>query len=57
LQELILQNLSISWIPVRHYAVVVGFDAKQEQAILHSGTTFRKVMPFGVFGETWARSN
>ena len=38
---IILQNLSISRIPVRHYAVLVGFDAAQEQVILGSGTTFR----------------
>jgi len=37
--------------------VVVGYDAAQEHVILRSGTTSRKVMPFGVFEKTWARSN
>ena len=54
---IILQNLSISWFPVWHYAVVIGYDAAQETIILRSGTTSRKVMPFGTFQRTWARSN
>lgn len=54
---IILQNLSVSWFPVWHYAVVVGYDAARQQIILRSGTTFRKIMPFGVFEKTWARSN
>jgi tetratricopeptide (TPR) repeat protein len=53
----ILQNLSVSWFPVWHYAVVVGYDTSQEHIILRSGTTSRKVMPFGVFEKTWALSN
>jgi len=54
---IILQNLGISWLPIWHYAVVVGYDAAKEYVILRSGTTSRKVMPFGVFEKTWARSN
>ena len=54
---IILQNLGFSWFPVWHYAVVVGYDAAQEHVILRSGATSRKVMPFGVFEKTWARSN
>ncbi|MGD8292062.1 MAG: PA2778 family cysteine peptidase [Desulfobacterales bacterium] len=54
---IILQNLGISWFPIWHYAVVVGYDTAKEYVILRSGTTFRKVMPFGVFEKTWARSN
>ena len=53
----ILQNLSVSWFPVWHYAVVIGYDTYQEHIILRSGTTSRKIMPFGVFEKTWARSN
>ena len=53
----ILQNLGTSWLPVWHYAVVVGYDTPREHVILRSGTTSRKVMPFGVFEKTWARSN
>jgi tetratricopeptide (TPR) repeat protein len=54
---IILQNLGLSWIPVWHYAVVIGYDETEESIILRSGTTSRKVMPFGVFEKTWKRSN
>ena len=54
---LILQNLGVSWFPVWHYAVVIGYNADDKTIILRSGTTARKVMPFGVFEKTWARSN
>jgi tetratricopeptide (TPR) repeat protein len=53
----ILQNLGTSWFPVWHYAVVIGYDTGQQAVILRSGTTARKVMPFGVFEKTWARGN
>jgi tetratricopeptide (TPR) repeat protein len=54
---LILQNLGVSWFPLWHYAVVIGYDADDGTVILRSGTTARKVMAFGVFEKTWARSN
>ena len=54
---LILQNLSVSWLPVWHYSVLIGYDAAREHVILRSGTASRKVMPFDVFENTWARSD
>ena len=54
---IILQNLGLSWYTVWHYAVVVGYDTVKETVILRSGTTSRKLMPFGVFEKTWARGN
>ena len=54
---IILQNLGLSWLPVWHYAVVIGYDAPAQDVILRSGTTRRKVMPYGLFEKTWARSN
>jgi tetratricopeptide (TPR) repeat protein len=54
---IILQNLGLSWLPVWHYAVVIGYDAPEQDVILRSGTTRRKVMPYGLFEKTWARSN
>ena len=54
---IILQNLGLSWAPVWHYAVVIGYDVPQQDVILRSGTTKRKVMPYGLFNNTWARSN
>jgi tetratricopeptide (TPR) repeat protein len=53
----ILQNLGLSWYPVWHYAVAIGYDATVGNVILRSGVTPRKLMPFGVFEKTWARSN
>ena len=36
---IVLQNLGLSWYPVWHYAVVVGYDLPQGIVILHSGVT------------------
>ena len=54
---IILQNLGLSWLPVWHYAVVIGYDLDERDVILRSGTTRRKVMPYYLFEKTWARSN
>lgn len=52
----VLQNLGLSWIPVWHYAVVIGFDQGLGEVLLHSGTTSRLGMSAGVFSRTWKRS-
>ena len=52
----ILQNLSLPWYPVWHYAVVVGFDLKGDRLILRSGREKRREVPFRVFERTWRRS-
>jgi hypothetical protein len=52
----ILQNLSLPWYPVWHYAVVVGFDLKSDRLILRSGREQRHEVPFKVFERTWRRS-
>lgn len=54
---IILQNLGLSWIPVWHYAVVVGYDFVEQTVILRSGTTERKLMSLKIFEKTWSRSN
>jgi len=54
---IILQNLGLSWYPVWHYAVVVGYDLSEKYVILRSGNIRRKFMSFHVFEKTWARSN
>lgn len=53
----VLQNLGLSWYPVWHYAVVVGYDLSNEQMILRSGNEFRQRLPFFTFEKTWARSD
>jgi tetratricopeptide (TPR) repeat protein len=53
---IVLQNLGLSWVPVWHYAVVIGYDLDKEVIILHSGITERKKTALNTFGNTWARS-
>jgi len=52
----VLQNLGLSWHPVWHYAVAIGYDLNTEEIILRSGPTQRLLMPFTTFEHTWARS-
>ncbi len=54
---IVLQNLGLSWIPVWHYAVVIGYDVDAEMVILHSGVTSRKKTSFRTFENTWARGD
>lgn len=54
---LVLQNLSLPWVPMWHYAVVIGYDLERGDIILRSGTTERLVLPMSTFEHTWARSN
>jgi hypothetical protein len=53
---IVLQNLGLSWVPVWHYAVVIGYDAHSGVVMLHSGETARKETPMRVFDNTWTRS-
>ncbi len=53
---IVLQNIGLSWIPVWHYAVVIGYDFLDHTVILRSGKTERKVMSFFTFEKTWTRS-
>jgi tetratricopeptide (TPR) repeat protein len=54
---IILQNLGLSWYPVWHYSVVVGYNIPEKFVILRSGATARKIMASRVFEKTWARSH
>lgn len=53
---LVLQNLGLSWYPVWHYAVVVGYDLQHGEIVLRSGRERRLVMPLSTFEHTWKRS-
>ncbi len=53
----VLQNLSISWMPRWHYAVVHGYDLAREEVVLHSGTMRSYRMGLSVFERTWARGD
>lgn len=52
----VLQNLGLSFAPLWHYAVVVGYDLDTDDVLLRSGTTQRATMPLRTFEHTWARS-
>jgi tetratricopeptide (TPR) repeat protein len=50
---LVLQNLGVSFYPVWHYAVVIGYLPAEDTVILRSGVTRRVVMPADRFLRTW----
>lgn len=56
---LVLQNNGVSWLPVWHYAVVVGVegDAGNERVVLRSGDMQRYPLDADTFLHTWRRSN
>jgi len=53
---IVLQNLGLSWIPVWHYAVAVGYDTPRDEVMLHSGQHARQRLSMPVFQNTWARA-
>lgn len=53
---IVLQNLALSWYPIWHYAVVVGYDIEHKEIILRSGLEQRQVLPFTTFEYTWERA-
>lgn len=54
---IVLQNLGLSWYPIWHYALAIGFDLDKRSILLHSGTTPRKTSSIAVFESTWSRSS
>ncbi|SRR5581483_7678388 len=52
---IVLQNLSLSWAPIWHYAVAIGYDLDASEIILRSGRTRRLTMSMSTFERTWAR--
>ncbi|MBI5895427.1 MAG: PA2778 family cysteine peptidase, partial [Desulfobacterales bacterium] len=52
----VLQNLGLSWLPRWHYAVVVGYDLKQSQIILHTGKNADRTVGLATFDRTWRRA-
>ena len=52
----VLQNLGLDWVPVWHYAVVIGYDIPEGVVILHSGRDERLLTDWRVFENTWSRA-
>ncbi len=53
---IVLQNLGLSFAPVWHYAVVVGYDLDHAEVLLRSGVQARERLTLRTFEHTWARS-
>lgn len=53
---LVLLNLGLSWLPVWHYAVVVGYEPDAARFILRSGSERRATMRVARFDAAWARA-
>ncbi|MGB5132980.1 MAG: PA2778 family cysteine peptidase [Steroidobacteraceae bacterium] len=53
---LLLQNLGVKQIPIWHYAVLVGYDAERNIAVLRSGRSERKAMRWQRFARSWDRA-
>lgn len=54
---IVLQNMGLSFVPVWHYAVAIGYGLKREEIILRSGKEKRQVLPLKTFEYTWERSD
>jgi len=52
----VLQNLGLSWLPLWHYSVVVGYDLDRRFIVLQSGGQGATPMSLRTFELTWARS-
>ncbi len=52
---LVLQNLGATRLPVWHYAVLIGYDAERNVALLRSGANERVEMRWQRFAGTWHR--
>jgi tetratricopeptide (TPR) repeat protein len=51
---LVLQNLGASWLPVWHFAVLVGVDPRERTIVLRSGTERRLTADVDEFLRSWA---
>ncbi|MEJ2470328.1 MAG: PA2778 family cysteine peptidase [Desulfuromonadales bacterium] len=54
---IVLVNLGLAWLPKWHYAVVIGYDQKKQDIILHSGLNKSEVLSFWTFTNIWKRGH
>jgi tetratricopeptide (TPR) repeat protein len=52
---LVLQNLGAGPLPAWHYAVLIGYDAERNVALLRSGSEQRREMKWQRFAGSWHR--
>ncbi len=53
---IVLQNLGLEWVPLWHYAVVLGYDREQDVLFLHSGTEADHRVAGDRFRRSWRRA-
>jgi tetratricopeptide (TPR) repeat protein len=53
---IVFQNLGLSWSPIWHYAVLIGYDLSEGTVVLHSGTQASMPMSIDTFERTWSRA-
>ena len=53
---IVLRNLGLSWWPVYHYGLVVGYDLNKGLIRLHDGGESPESVAWEVFQRTWARA-
>lgn len=53
---LVLQNLGKRYLPVWHYAVVIGYNIEKKDIYLRSGADRRRVYRISEFLESWRKS-
>ena len=50
---IVLENLGLSWFPQWHYSVVVGYDLKDQELIMHSGDNAFSRLSLNYFEHGW----
>lgn len=50
---IVFENLSVSWLPQWHYAVVFGYDLKSQTVLMHSGPEANKRWDLRKFERSW----
>ncbi|MFM6928456.1 MAG: PA2778 family cysteine peptidase [Bdellovibrio sp.] len=54
---IVFENLSVSWLPQWHYAVVFGYDLPDRKIIMHSGPEAFKRWDMQTFERSWMLGN
>lgn len=54
---IVFENLSVSWAPVWHYAIVFGYDLEKPEVLMHSGPESFKHWNMRTFERSWMLGN
>jgi len=54
---IVFENLSVSWLPRWHYALVFGYDQDHQQVVMHSGHESTKHWDMTRFERSWMLGN